>query len=487
MKIAFINPPDKNTVIELPNEKGDSFLEADDYGHFPPLGLLYVLSYLEKHTTGHEFFFFDCPSELMSHEDLRTKLEAIKPDVVAVTSFTISLVDVVLAAKTAREISPHAHICLGGHHPIAYPHEAAELPYFDSIVVGEGEMAFTQLILALENKSDITTILGVYTKESLKTAEAPVKDRRFLNSVIVKPAYVDDINTLPFPNRRYMRHIKYQSVVGVSDNLATILSSRGCPYACTFCNVPYKRYRERSPADLCNEIEECLELGYKEFHFYDDLFNITPQKVITFCDELDRRGLKITWDFRGRVNGVDRESLVRAKKSGLRMISFGVETGSEEGLRVLRKGTTLQKVRDAFRICKEVGILTIADYMIGLPHERTRQDILDNIDFLVYDLNPDYAQFNILTLYPHTEAYDQAVEKKIIEPGRWHAFALNPTTGFRVDHWEEHLSLNELIDLYKLAYRKFYFRPKYILKSVLRTKSPYEFLAKFRGALKLVG
>ncbi len=487
MKIAFVNPPDRNTVIEFPDDKGDSFLEADDYGYFPPLGLLYVLSYLEKTAPEHQLYFLDCPSEQMSHEALRLRLQEIQPDLVGLTSFTVSLVDVALAAKTAKEVNPSAHVCMGGHHAIAYPHEAASLPNIDSIVVGEGEHAFTELVRSLADGLDITTIPGVYTAESLRTTAAAKKDKRFLNSVIVTPAYVSDIEHLPFPNRRYMKHIRYQSIVGVTANLTTILSSRGCPYLCTFCNVPYKQYRERTPASVVDEMEECLALGYEEFHFYDDLFNITPKKVIELCDEIDRRNLKVVWDFRGRVNGIDRESLVRAKKSGCRMISFGVETGSDEGLKVLRKGTNVRKVLEAFKLCRELGIVTIADYMIGLPHERTRADVMRNIDFLIDDLDPDYAQFNILTLYPHTEAYDQAVAKGIVDPGRWNAFAMNPTKNFQVDHWTEHLPLSALVELYKLAYRKFYFRPRYIARSLTRIKTPHEFMAKFRGALKLVG
>ena len=486
VRIVVINPPDKNTVIEFPAEDGSSFLEADDYGHFPPLGALYVLSYLEKNDSGNELHFLDCPSERMDHEGLKKRLQAIKPDVVGLTSFTVSLVDVVLAAKTAKEVNPKCHVCLGGHHSIAYPFEAAQLPNIDSIVVGEGEYAFTELVKALKSNGDITKIVGVYTKESIQGAEAPKRDGRFLNKVIVKPAYVDRVNDLPFPNRKFIQHIGYGSIVGVTNKLATILSSRGCPYACTFCNVPYKRYRERDASSVVDEIEECLALGYKEFHFYDDLFNITEAKVLRFCEELDKRKLKITWDFRGRVNAITRHSLEVAKKTGLRMISFGVETGSDEGLKTLRKGTNINQVKNAFKICRDLGITSIADYMIGLPHEKNRQDVVNNVNFLIKELNPDFAQFNILTLYPHTEAYDQAVAKKLIEPGRWHAFALNPQPNFLVDHWEEHLSLSDLVKMHRWAYRKFYFRPRYLIKSALRVRTPYEFVTKFRGALKLV-
>ena len=168
MKILFINPPSENTVIENPDEQGDGFLDAEDFGDFPPLGMLYVLTYAEANTSGHRFFFLDCVGERISHDDLKRRVAEIQPDVVGITSFTISLVDVCKAAMTVRETAGNAHICLGGHHPIAFPFEAATLPQFDSIIVGEGEIAFAELIEAIERKEDFTTILGVYTRQSVE-------------------------------------------------------------------------------------------------------------------------------------------------------------------------------------------------------------------------------------------------------------------------------------------------------------------------------
>jgi len=285
-------------------------------------------------------------------------------------------------------------------------------------------------------------------------------------------------------DRKWIRDYRYRNILGITNNLATILSSRGCPYRCTFCDVPIKSYRERSAALVVDEIEQCLEMGYTEFRFYDDLFNINERKVLDLTDELEKRNLDITWDFRGRVNGVTYESLVRAKKTGLRMIAFGVETGSDAGLKHLRKGTNTAKIEQAFKWCRELGILTVADYIIGQPFEKTKEDVRANIDFLM-KLDPDYAQVSILTLYPNTEIYDQAVAQGIVEAGRWQEFARHPVKNYVVDHWDEFLTLAELTELQKEAYHKFYFRFKYIMRRVLKTRSIYEFVSKASGALKL--
>ena len=140
MKVLFLNPPDINKVSEQTiDEHSTEYIETPDYGSFAPLGLLYVMSYLEKKAPHHKLFFKDCVAERVGHKDLINYVEKIKPDIVGMTSFTIGLVDCVLAAQNIRKILPNVHICLGGHHPIAFPFEAASLPQFDSVVVGEGE------------------------------------------------------------------------------------------------------------------------------------------------------------------------------------------------------------------------------------------------------------------------------------------------------------------------------------------------------------
>jgi radical SAM superfamily enzyme YgiQ (UPF0313 family) len=489
MRILLLNPPSDFTVAEYSGHSDSSergAVEVEDFGLFPPLGLLYILASLKQRTPEHEVFFLDCVAELITHADLAGRVTQYKPDVVGITSYTMALYDVCLAARTIRSVFPQAHICLGGHHPIAFPFEAAELPEFDSIVVGEGEIAFPALVKALCDDTDFTCIAGVYTKESIKRqSSCHVTDPRFLTSVMVPPAYVENIDLLPVPDRSVIQHLKYRSIVGASNHLATMISSRGCPCQCSYCDVPFKQYRQRSIPSVADEIRSCLDMGYEEVHFYDDLFNITPERVIAFCDEINRRGYSFQWDFRGRVNTVTRESLERAKLAGCRMISFGVETGSDEGLRLLKKNTSTEQIRRVFKWCRELGILTIADFMIGLPFEKSVDDVRRNVDFLL-ELDPDYAQFSILSLFPNTELFADAVRSGLIEPSRWSDFARKPTTSFYVDHWEEFISLNDLLRLQRESYRRFYLRPSYIWRSMISTCSWHEFKSKLHGAIKLL-
>lgn len=483
----MLNAPDENAVQEFPDDDGEGYLEADDYGSFPPLGSLYVLTYAKVHLPQHEYFFIDCIAQKIPHKELKSKIEEIQPDIVGITSYTISLVDIVMAARTVREVNPNVHLCLGGHHPTAFPYEASQLKEFDSVVVGEGEFAFSNLIENIEKKLPIDKIRGVYTKESIDEYIAmKFKDRRFLGHLNVPPGYVNDLDAIPILDRTFIQDITYNSIVGLTGKLATLITTRGCPYHCTFCDVPYKEYRQRNVELVMDEIEICLSMGYQEFHFYDDLFNITPQKIFEFCEALERRNLKIIWDFRGRVNGITFESLKKAKSVGLRMISFGVETGSDLGHKTLKKGSNIKQVEDAFTFCRKLGIKTIANYMIGLPHEKSKDNVRENIDFLI-KLNPDYAQIAILNLYPHTQMFNDAVRLRMIEKGRWEAFSLDPQPGFKVDHWTEFMTEKELVLLHRESYKRFYFRPSYIARSIIKTRSLHEFSSKFNGVLKLLG
>jgi len=490
MKVLFLNPPDMNKVLEYTvDEKSQEYIGMDNFGAFPPLGILYVMAYLEKNAPHHKLYFKDCVAERGSHKDLIDYVNEIKPDIVAVTSFTVSMIDVCMAAKNIRAIVPDAHICLGGHHPIAFPFEAASLPEFDSIVVGEGEVVFTELVKKIEDKKPFSDILGVYTNESIqKYRNTTLKDRRFLNKVKVPPAYVDDIDSLPIPNREYIKHLNYSSVVGVSSKLATLISSRGCPYKCTFCDVPIKTHRRRDPKLVVDEMETCVAQGYDEVHFYDDLFNITPRRVMDICNEIIKRGLKIVWDYRGRVNGIDEESIKMFKKAGGRLISFGIETSTQEGLQMMRKGTKVKQNIDALKLCKKYGIVTLADFIIGLPHERSYDDVLNSIKILTNDYRPDYAQFSILSLYPNTEVYDQAVAKGLIVDGKWNEWARDPLNAkLKVEHWHEFVSREQLVELQKKAYRMFYLRPSSIWNMMKQLKSFDEFKIKVKAALDILG
>ena len=486
MKILFINPPADNLIDAYKNKNGDIGIDIANYGKFPPLGLLYILSYIEKYAPHHELHLMDCGSENITYKQLEEKILEIKPDLVGISSFSVLLIDVVNVAKIIKKHFPNTHISMGGHHCMCFPEEALAIKEIDSIIVGEGEKSFCELANALEKNEPIEDIKGIYTKDSIaRLKETQNQDNSLLYPIKLQPSFVDNLDELPFPARKYLSHIKFYSVLGISNKFTTIISSRGCPYHCIMCDVPYKKYRSRSINNIVDEIEQCVKEGYEEFHFYDDMFNITPQRVIDFSQELIRRKIKIIWDFRGRVNTVTEESLKIAKQSGLRMISFGVETGTDEGLKYIKKGITIEQIKKAFKICQKLKIKTVADFMIGLPFEKTKQDIINDINFCI-SLKPTYVMFAVLTIYPKTPLYFQAIEKKLIDPDKWTKFCLNPTKDFQLDLWEEFFTREELLSFLDFAYKKFYLRFSYILQSIKNLTTIEEFKRKLSAFFLLL-
>jgi len=154
----------------------------------------------------------------------------------------------------------------------------------------------------------------------------------------------------------------------------------------------------------------------------------------------------------------------------------------------MRKGTKVKQNIDALKLCRKYGIVTIADFIIGLPHERSYDDILKSIKILTHDYRPDYAQFSILSLYPNTEVYDQAVAKGLIKDGKWNEWAKNPLNAkLKVEHWHEFVSYDQLVELQKKAYRIFYLRPTSIWNMIKRLRSFDEFKIKAKAALDILG
>ena len=154
----------------------------------------------------------------------------------------------------------------------------------------------------------------------------------------------------------------------------------------------------------------------------------------------------------------------------------------------MRKGTKVKHNIDALKLCRKYGITSVADFILGLPHERSYEDVIHSIHTLTHDYDPDYAQFSVLALYPNTEVYDQAVAKGLIKDGTWNEWAIDPLNRkLKVDHWSEYLTYDQLIELQKKAYRTFYLRPSSIWRMIKQLRSFDELKIKIKGGLDVLG
>lgn len=469
MKILLINPPAENTLVG----NNPSIID-EQRGFNPPLGLLYIATYLENYTS-HQVEILDVQVEKVGYENLKRIIKAKNPDLIGITAMTFTLIDVIKTAKIIKEVSQDIKVILGGPHIHLFPEETINLPEVDFLVLGEGEVTFTDLVNNINDPEKLKTTQGLVFKEK----------ERIINTGLSR--FINNLDELPFPARHLTPYRKYSSLLAKRSPITTMITSRGCPYGCIFCNRAHlgKRFRARTAKNVVDEMEECVNMGIKEFLIYDDTFTIDRNRVLGICDEIIERGLDIGWDIRARVDTVDEQMLNRLKEAHCERIHYGVEAGTNKILKVLRKGITLEQTKKAFKMTQKAGISTLAYFMIGSPTE-TREDILQTIR-LAKDLNPDFVHITITTPFPGTALYKKGLEEGIFKRDYWREFAKNPACGFQPEYWEKELSSEELINLLNYAYKSFYTRPKYIIKELMKIKSFGEFRRKVKAGLQVLG
>ena len=469
MKVLLVYPPAENMVTtNVP-----SFVE-EEKGFYPPLGLMYVAAYAERNTE-HNIEILDTQVERMNYAMIEHEIERKKPDIIGIQAMTFTLIDVILTAKIVKRVDEEIKVVLGGPHVNIYPDETISIPEIDYMVLGEGEVPFTELIQNLEDIKKLKEIKGLVFKEGERIVNTGSRE------------LIDNLDTIPFPARHLTPYKKYYSLLAKRTPVTTMMTSRGCPYKCLFCDRPHlgKKFRARSAGNVVDEMEECVDRGIKEFFLYDDTFSIEKQRAFDICNEILNRGLDIGWDIRTRVDNVNKELLEKLKEAGCERIHYGVESGNPEILKVLRKGITVEQARRAFKMTKEVGITTLAYFMIGSPRE-TKSQVLETIEF-AKKLNPNFVHFSITTPFQATPLYYMGLEEGQLKNDYWKDFAKNPTKDFVPELWEENLSREELIELLKYAYKSFYARPRYIIKEMLKVKSVEEFKRKAKAGLKVLG
>ena len=469
MRILLINPPAEN--ISSPYVEWG--MQTDDIGFYPPLGLMYIASYLRKNTN-FEVKILDTIVERLNQEEISRILKEYNPKLVGLTSFTLSFYDLIQTINTVKTICPSAHVCIGGPHTHHWHNEIIKKTGVDSVIVGEGEITFTQLSKAINEGGNLKRIKGLIFKEGTKIIETGSAD------------FIANLDELPFPAYELVPHEKYCSIHSTKGPIATIITSRGCPHNCSYCDKQSIRYRSRSVENSLDEIQMHYNNGVREFIFFDDTFNLTPQRVIDVSKEIIDRKLYINWLFRGRVDQITDEMIAIAKKAGCSLISFGIEDCSNEGFRMINKGITIEQVIRAIDIVKRYDIEISTNWIIGLPRHKTKEDIMGLLKF-AQKLDSTYAEFSMLTVYQGTQMFHEGVQRGVIDKDVWEKFVLNPKKDFLPPIWDEILSREELSKLYHRCYVGYYYRPGYILKSLRKIKSWRELYKKFIAAMTLIG
>lgn len=412
----------------------------------PPTDLMYLAAIAEQQ-------WFDAKIKDYSQGgDYENDLKEFKPDYLVINIATPTLEHDLEAVKKAKDLNPNIITIAKGAAFLTLAEKIiSEHDELDFGILGEAEKTLEE-ILQEKQKSEI---LGIYYKEN---GEVKFTGNR---------PFIEDLDSLPFP----ARHLVDNNIYRRPDNnkvQATIKVERGCPFHCFFClatPVSGAKVRRRSAENIVAEIRECVEkYNIRNFLFWADIFNLDRQWTIDLCQAIIDSGLKITWSANTRADTADLEMAKIMYKSGCRLVSIGVESGSQYMLEKMGKKITLDDVRKTVKIFKQAKIRIYNYFVIGLPWE-TEETIEETIKFAI-ELNSDFISFYTATPLPGSRFYDYAKEHNLFDKD----------TSFENAYFypsvnTHHLTKDRVFELHKSAIKRFYLRPLYILKMLVRIRS----------------
>ncbi|MBE8539487.1 B12-binding domain-containing radical SAM protein [Geoglobus acetivorans] len=413
----------------------------------PPLGLAYLASSLRE--AGFRVGIIDNMVENLGFEELVGRLG--NSLIVGITSTTPTFKSALRYAEVIKKAIPEAFVILGGVHASFMPVKALKSGNVDAVCVGEGEKTMVEVAERIEKSKSLEGVRGLYYREGSRIVfwgERP---------------FSENLDEIPFPAYDLLPMDRY-SVVGMKLEHFPVVTSRGCPFGCIYCATSAfmgTRFRNKSARYVLDELEWLGEkFGARNIAISDDTFTLNRKRVQEICRGIRERGLDINWSCSSRVDTVNREILEEMRKSGCDLIYYGVESANENVLRFYRKKIDMSKVKRAVDVTKKAGIAVVASFILGAPME-TREDCMRTINYAI-KLNPDYAQFSLLTPYPGTELYDMAEKSGWILTKDFDRYtAAKPVLK------NFHLSPDELKNLLSYAYRRFYLRPSYLIRKVL--------------------
>jgi len=430
---------------------------------FPPLGLAYIASVLEN--VGIHVGIIDSPALHLSCEHIIRIIKRKHPEIIGIQTAFHTFNECKNLIEMIRNFLPDSHIILGGHLPSSFPHRAlTEAHSADMCVIGEGEYTMLELVNALSKNLPLEKIKGLALKKDKNVYVTPYREP------------IRNLNSLPFPARHLlpMKMYRFLPHEFKRSPVVTMLSSRGCPFRCTFCSKPNfnNSYRVRSPQNVISEIIEVVNhYSAKEIFFVDSVFGLYKSWCEKFCEHLIQEKLDITWSCQTRIDLMNKELLANMAASGCRSILFGIESCSQRLLDMLNKPIPMSKVMKIVKFAKDMGISVRASFIIGLPTE-TKKETLQTIKF-AKELDPDFVQFHLFVPFEGTAIYEFSKRTGVFLDGTGD-FDLPEKVKF-VPH--TYNSKNELIRIQKFAYKNFYLNLKKIPEIIFKIRSLDNFKA----------
>lgn len=429
MKIALIRPNYRSHIIT------------------PPLGLGYLSGYLKKH--GVNTVIIDGLKENLNSKQLIQRILDIKPAVAAITCLTAFYKETVSLSLELKENK--ITTIIGGPHPTFLPYRTLVESQADYVICGEGEIPLLDLV---RNNFRNDNVQGVYSLDNLKNE----------HHAVMKAKIVENLDDLPFPDWEQMNPHDYpkapHGAVIRGFPVGVIVSSRGCPYECTFCAAPKfcdRKIRFRTPENVVEEIEYLIKnFKIKEVHFEDDNLTFNADHVENICRLLIEKKIRINWACPNgiRADKINPEIIQLMKDSGCYYFAYGIESANAQILKNIKKKESIESIENAIEMADRAGISTQGFFIFGLPGE-TRETIEENINFALKS-KLSRAQFIILDVLPGSELWD-TLQGEFIP--NWEK------ESYREPEWlPEGMTKEQLLAAQTRAFKEFYLRPKIFLK-----------------------
>jgi len=476
MKVLMLNPP----FFKRFSRSSRSPASTKGGTIYYPIMLSYATGVLEKN--GFEVKLVDAPAKGYIREDVITIAKEFSPEMIVIDTSTPSIANDVAVASEIKDATG-SFVILVGTHPSALPEATLNIDKkIDAVAVGEYDYTILDLARALEAKSDLKSVKGICFRKNGKIISSPRRE------------FIENLDELPFVSSVYKRHLNPKDYFFASAEypMIMIMTGRGCPFRCFFCNYPQvfygRKYRLRSPENVVSEFEYIVENfpEVKEIGIEDDTFSADLERVRRICRLLVERGLhkKIKWWANTRVN-LDFETMKLMKEAGCRLVIPGYESGVQQILDNMHKGITVEQSAEFTRNAKKAGLLIHGCFMLGLPSE-TKKTIRQTIDF-AKKLNPDTAQFFPLMVYPGTEAYEWAEKNKYLATTDFSKWVTENGLHNTVLKLPE-LPAEDIIKYCDQARREFYLRPAYIFykikQSIMHPSEAFRNVRSFKSLFR---
>jgi len=449
----------------VPEEIFSSKTAGSQINYWQPLGTLYVASSILQ--AGHDVKLLN--GAFMSHREIMSEIAGYRPDFVGIYSTTFGWKKAIETALDIKRELKDVFISAGGPYPIAMKESClADSVWIDAVVTGEGEITVVEMIERLSQGKALLGVQGIVFREGQGIVKEPARP------------FIKDLDSLPFPARGLLtdpdRYIP-PAATYMRKPVAVIITSRGCNRRCIFCfQIDKERengIRYRSVENVMEEIELCLREGYREIKFIDDTLAANYDRAMQLAQEIKDRKLNFTWFASACVNQVDKPLLRAFKEAGCWAILLGAESGMQKNLNTIKKGITLEQTRRAVREAKEVGLKVFTPFLFGIPGE-TFEEGLKTIEFAC-DIDPDVANFHALTPFPGTELYESIGKYGTMSDDladfTYQGAAFIPFS----------MTREEITRLRQIAFRRFYSRPRFLLRRLLALRNIHDLLTAFKG------